>query len=77
MVAVDTLVHNFLHQTGVLCRRGAEHLSGPGCYRADGCADTLLAVADVIAAILDARCRGRDVTLAEIAMQKLEARTKL
>jgi hypothetical protein len=48
MIAVDTLVHNFLHRTGILRRRGAEHLYGLGCYRTGGCADILSAVADVI-----------------------------
>ena len=37
MIAVDRLVHNFLHRTGVLRRLSAEHAYGPGCYRADGC----------------------------------------
>src|SRR6185295_7108534 len=25
MIAIDTLVHNFLHRTGILCDFGAEH----------------------------------------------------
>src|SRR5262249_16628575 len=32
MVAIDTLVHNFLHRTGVLHRLGATHPYGSGCY---------------------------------------------
>jgi hypothetical protein len=40
-VAVDTLVHNFLHRTGLLQRFKAEHAYGSGCYRAGGCADML------------------------------------
>ena len=32
-VAVDTLVHNFVHRTGILRRLGAEHPYGVGCYR--------------------------------------------
>ena len=34
LVAVDTLVHNFLHRTGILRRLGAEHPYGERCYRA-------------------------------------------
>ena len=33
MIAIDTLVHNFLHRTGILARFGADHLYGPACYR--------------------------------------------
>jgi hypothetical protein len=32
-VVVDTLVHNFLHRTGILDRLGAGHPYGPACYR--------------------------------------------
>jgi hypothetical protein len=45
MIAVDTLVHNFLHRTGILHRCGADHTYGPGCYRPGGCADIIEAVA--------------------------------
>jgi hypothetical protein len=38
MIAVDTLVHNFLHRTGILQRFSAEHPYGIGCYRHGGCA---------------------------------------
>ena len=31
MIAVDTLVHNFLHRTGILRRRGGDHPYGPAC----------------------------------------------
>ena len=34
LIAVDTLVHNFLHRTGILSRFNAAHPYGPGCYRA-------------------------------------------
>ena len=50
-VAVDTLVHNFLHRTGILRRLGAEHPYGERCYRAGGCADIL----GYLAASIDAR----------------------
>jgi hypothetical protein len=51
MIAVDTLVHNFLHRTGILARLGADHLYGAKCYRLDGCA----AIIEAIAAEIDAR----------------------
>jgi hypothetical protein len=51
LVAVDTLVHNFLHRTGILRRVGAEHTYGERCYRAGGCADILA----LLAAGIDAR----------------------
>ena len=50
-VAVDTLVHNFLHRTGILRRLGADHTYGDRCYRPGGCAGIL----DVIASHIDAR----------------------
>ena len=39
MIAIDTLVHNFLHRTGILRRFGAAHAYGAACYRPGGCAD--------------------------------------
>lgn len=51
MIAVDTLVHNFLHRTGILRHWGAEHLYGPRCYAPGGCADII----ERIAANIDAR----------------------
>jgi hypothetical protein len=50
-VAVDTLVHNFLHRTGILERLCANHPYGDKCYRAGGCA----AILELIAAQIDAR----------------------
>ena len=44
MIVIDTLVHNFLHRTGLLQRFGAEHGYGPACYREGRCADILRAV---------------------------------
>jgi hypothetical protein len=41
MVAVDTLVHNWLHRTGTLRRLGAEHAYGPACYGPGGCASII------------------------------------
>ncbi len=48
MIAVDTLVHNFLHRTGILDRFEARHGYGVGCYRPGGCADILRIVSDKI-----------------------------
>ena len=44
-IAVDTLVHNFLHRTGILDRFDAHHTYGPACYRANGCAEIIETVA--------------------------------
>jgi hypothetical protein len=41
MIAIDTLVHNWLHRTGILKQLGAQHLYGPHCYANDGCADII------------------------------------
>src|SRR5205814_85071 len=51
MIAVDTLVHNFLHRTGTLRELKAEHAYGSGCYAPGGCA----AIIERIAGNLDAR----------------------
>jgi hypothetical protein len=48
MIAVDTLVHNFLHRTGILSRFGAEHSYGEACYRPGACADVIRALASTI-----------------------------
>ena len=48
MIAVDTVVHNFLHRTGILHRFGADHAYGSTCYRQGGCADIIEAVAERI-----------------------------
>lgn len=40
-VAVDSLVHNHLHRTGVLRRLGAEHPYGDACYRPRGCSEVI------------------------------------
>ena len=42
LIAVDTLVHNFLHRTGILARFEAAHPYGPGCYRPGGCAEIIV-----------------------------------
>jgi hypothetical protein len=48
LIAVDTLVHNFLDRTGILNRFNAAHGYGPGCYQPGGCADIIRAIADQI-----------------------------
>jgi hypothetical protein len=48
MIAIDTLVHNFLHRTGILARFNANHLYGTACYRPGGCAEIIQAVAEHI-----------------------------
>src|SRR5205814_5429579 len=45
MIAIDTLVHNFLHRTGILHRFDADHAYGSACYRPGGCADIIETVA--------------------------------
>ena len=47
-VAVDTLVHSFLHRTGILLRFDAEHRYGDACYAPNGCAEIIGALADHI-----------------------------
>jgi hypothetical protein len=51
MIAVDRLVHNFLHRTGILRRLDAEHAYGPACYGAERC----VGIIGQIAAEIDAR----------------------
>lgn len=48
LIAVDTLVHNFLHRTGILKRLKANHAYGADCYGLGGCADIIRAVASSI-----------------------------
>ena len=48
MIAIDTLVHNFLVRTGILARFEANHSYGAACYQAGGCADIIEAVAQRI-----------------------------
>src|SRR5262249_4619705 len=48
MVAVDSLVHNFLQRTGILQRLGASPPIGAACYLPDGCAEIIGFIADCI-----------------------------
>jgi hypothetical protein len=45
MIAIDTLVHNFLHRTGILEDCGAPHGYGVACYGPGGCAEIIRTVA--------------------------------
>jgi hypothetical protein len=51
LIVVDTLVHNWMHRTGILRRLKAEHPYGPACYRPGGCA----AIIETVASRIDAR----------------------
>ena len=51
MIAVDRLVHAWLHRTGTLRQHGAEHSYGPNCYGPQGCSGVI----ERIAQALDAR----------------------
>jgi hypothetical protein len=48
MIAIDTLVHNFLVRTGILKRFEADHSYGAAWYQAGGCADIIESVAQRI-----------------------------
>jgi hypothetical protein len=48
MIAIDTLVHNFLHRTGILQVCGATHPYGVGCYGPGGCAAIIQSVSSLI-----------------------------
>jgi hypothetical protein len=37
MIAVDSLVHNFLHRTGILDKYQLDHAYGPRCHTENGC----------------------------------------
>jgi hypothetical protein len=48
MIAIDTLVHNFLHRTGILEDCGTPHGYGAACYGSGGCAEIIRTVASQI-----------------------------
>lgn len=48
MIAIDTLVHNFLHRTGILQSCGTPHSYGAACYASGGCAEVIRTVASRI-----------------------------
>lgn len=45
MIAIDTLVHNFLSRTGITRRLGVEHSYGSACYSPNGCAGVIRRIA--------------------------------
>jgi hypothetical protein len=51
MIAVDTLVHNWLHRTGVLKQFGFEHSYGARCYGSQGCSRII----EIVSGSIDAR----------------------
>lgn len=51
MIAIDSLVHNWMHRTGILHRLKAPHAYGEDCYRRGGCADLI----ELISGQIDAR----------------------
>jgi hypothetical protein len=51
MIAVDTLVHAWLHRSGILKALDAAHAYGPRCYAPNGCA----AIIDSVARRIDAK----------------------
>jgi hypothetical protein len=48
LVAVDNLVHNFLHRSGLISLSGRRHAYGPGCYGPKGCAGALARLAGLM-----------------------------
>lgn len=52
LVVIDSLVHNFLHRTGVLLAFDLAHPYGPRCYGHRGCAGVIRHLADRIDARL-------------------------
>jgi hypothetical protein len=51
MIVIDSLVHNWLHRTGILNSFDSAHLYGPRCYKPGSCAD----IVRLLAANIDAR----------------------
>jgi hypothetical protein len=48
LIAIDTLVHNFLVRAGILKRANAVHPYGPQCYGPAGCSAILAALSEAI-----------------------------
>ena len=72
MIAIDTLVHNFLHRTGILHRFNANHLYGVGLlparrlrrhYSSRGRADRCPAVQSIVSADLSPVRPARDLAV--------------
>lgn len=45
MIVIDSLVHNFLHRTGLLDQCGTPHAYGARCYAGGGCAEIIKSIA--------------------------------
>jgi hypothetical protein len=56
MIAIDSLVHAWLHRTGILRGLDEEHAYGPACYGPGGCA----AIIEAVAMKIDARAYNSD-----------------
>lgn len=48
LIAIDSLVHNFLWRTGILATLGREHSYGPACYQTGGCSPLVRRLAEGI-----------------------------
>ena len=48
LVTIDSLVHNFLHRTGILTALDQGHRYGPACHGSRGCAAVVYQLADRI-----------------------------
>jgi hypothetical protein len=51
LIAIDTLVHNLLHRTGLIAGLGVPHMYGARCYHPGGCAEII----DRLAGEIDVR----------------------
>lgn len=51
MIAIDSLVHNWMHRTGILQRLKANHFYGDGCYQPGGCSEII----ERVSSLIDAR----------------------
>lgn len=56
MIAVDSLVHNWMHRTGILRRLTVTHPYGDGCYKPGGCSEII----ERASALIDAQAYSRD-----------------
>lgn len=48
MIAVDSLVHNFLHRTGILAAFGRQHAYGAVCHGHKGCSEIIREISGAI-----------------------------
>lgn len=77
-IVVDTLVHNFLHRTGVLRELQFEHAYGTGCYSDIGCAKAIrLAAAEIDTTQIDPNLPRRFPRLVQHALWRFCAERDL